>query len=176
MITEKGNEYSLWLIPENGARDRFTDIIQELSRTYHTKLFDPHITLAGGINGSETELTAKAENLSTRLSRLTVIPQEVKYLNEFYRSLFLLVTPDEPLINANKLAKELFGLPSDEYFMPHLSLLYGTLAVKEKEKIIEKLESKRHDPFYVNNIVLFCTCNHPDKWYSVKSFPLARND
>jgi 2'-5' RNA ligase len=173
MVTEKGNVYYLWLTPAGDAHNRFAEVIRKLSQTYHTKLFDPHITLVGGITGSEAELIAKTEKLSRRLTRITIKPQEVKYLNEFYRSLFLLVTPAEALINANKLAKQLFGLPLDEEFMPHLSLFYGELSVKEKEKIKGKLNSKLLTPFHVDNIVLFCTSNEPNEWYPVQSFPLA---
>jgi len=176
MITEKDTVYSIWLTTENGAQNRFADVIRKLSQTYHSKLFDPHITLTGGITGSEAELITKTEKLSRQLTRMTVKPQEINYLNEFHRSLFILVMPDEALINANKLAKQLFGLPLNEEFTPHLSLFYGKLPVKEKEKIKGKLDSKLLDSFYVNRIVLFCTCNKTNKWYQVESFPLTTKD
>ena len=173
MVTGKGNVYYLWLTPQSDVRDRFAEVIRKLSQTYHTKLFEPHITLVGGITGPEDELIAKTEKLARRLTRLTIKPLEIQYLDEFYRSLFLLVTPTEALINANKLAKQQFGLPVDEEFMPHLSLFYGDLTVREKEKIKGRLNSKLLAPFHVDKIVLFCTISEPDKWYTVQSFPLA---
>ena len=127
MVPEKGNVYYLWLTPAGDAHQRFFDVIRKLSQTYHSRLFEPHITLAGEITGSEADLIAKTEKLSRRLTRITIKPKEVQYLNEFYRSLFLLVTANEALINANTLAKQQFGLPFDEEFMPHLSLFYGEL-------------------------------------------------
>jgi len=173
MVTEKDDLYSLWLIPEDDAHNLYSEVIRKLSHTYHTSLFEPHITLLSSITGSKAELIAKTEMLSRHLTRIFVKPHGIKYLNEIYRSLFILITSNEELINANKLAKELFGLPLDEEFMPHLSLLYGNLPVKEKEKIKEKLDSKLLASFHVDNIVLFCTSNESDKWYPVQSFPLV---
>lgn len=176
MISENDRTYYLWLTPENSACSRFAEIIQRLGQKYHSRLFDPHITLASGITGREAELIAKTEILSKRLSRMIIKPQEFNYLNEFYRALFLLIKPDEILINANTIAKQFFALPSNQEFMPHLSLFYGDLPAKEKREIICKIDPKLLEQFHVNKIALFCTCQNSNKWYLVKSFELIGMD
>ena len=173
MVIEKDNVYYLWLTPDNDAHDRFSEVIRKLSQTYRSRLFEPHITLASGITGPEKELVARTADLSKQITRMMIEPLEVNYLNEFYRSLFLLVTPTAALINANRLASKLFGLPLDEAYMPHLSLFYGDLQVSEKEKIKGTLNSTLLAPFQLNDIVLFCTSNKSDNWYPVQSFSLA---
>lgn len=168
----KVNTYYLWLTPRGDAHNRFAEIIRKLSKIYHTRLFEPHVTLAGGITGPEVDLIDKTEKLASCLTQITVQPLEVQYLNEFYRSLFLAVIQTEPLTSANILAKQQFGLPLNEEFMPHLSLFYGDLSVKEKRKIKGQFNSELLTPFCLDNIVLFCTNDQTNKWYPVKSFPL----
>lgn len=168
----ESNVYHLWLMPQAESNDYLSEVVRKLSCAYQTRLFDPHVTLAGGITGPEDELLAKTEKLASNLYRIMITPQEVQYLNEFYRSLFLTVTPAESLINANKLAKQLFELPLNEEFMPHLSLLYGDLSVNEKERIKRELDSNLLRKFIVDRIVFFRTNIQSDQWASVKSFPL----
>lgn len=169
----ESNVYYLWLIPEAKSNNFFSEVIHKLSREYQTRLFDPHITLAGGITGPEAELLKKAEKLAELLPRLKVEPLEIQYLDEFYRSLFLAVTPSEPLVNAYKLAKQLFELPLDGEFMPHLSLLYGDFSVSEKERIKAELDANLLKRFCADRIVLIRTDSHSDQWTAVNSFPLT---
>jgi 2'-5' RNA ligase len=168
----ESNVYHLWLMPQADSNDYLSEVVRKLSRAHQTRLFDPHITLVGGITGPEEELVAKTEKLASNLIRIMITPQEVQYLNEFYRSLFLAVTPTESLINANKLAKQLFELPLNEEFMPHLSLLYGDFSVIEKERIKGELDSNLLRKFNVDRIVLIRTNSQSDEWTSVKSFTL----
>ena len=107
----EGKVYHLWLMPQAETSDYLAGVIGELSRAYQTRVFEPHVTLLGRVVGPEAELLAKTEKLAAYLSRITVSPIEIQHLNEFYRSLFLRVTLTDPLRNANKLAKQLFGLP-----------------------------------------------------------------
>jgi 2'-5' RNA ligase len=168
----ESNVYYLWLMPEAKSNGVFSEVIRKLSHKYQTRLFDPHITLAGGITGPEDELLTKTEKLAAHLYRLKLEPLEIRYLEDFYRSLFLAVTPSDPLVNANKLAKQLFGLPLDGEFMPHLSLLYGDFSVSEKERIKAGLSTNLLKQFNVDRIVLIRTDTHSDQWTAVSSFPL----
>ena len=170
----ESNVYYLWLMPEAKSNNFFSEVIRKLSHEYQTRLFDPHITLAGGITGPESELLAKTEELAGLLPRLKLEPLEIQYLDEFYRSLFIAVAPSNPLVNANKLAKQLFELPLDAEFMPHLSLLYGDFSVSEKERMKGELSTNLLKQFYVDRIVLICTEAHSDRWTAVNSFPLKK--
>lgn len=168
----ENNVYHLWLMPQSESNDYLSEVVRKLSRAYQTRIFDPHLTLAGGITGPEDELLAKTEELASNLYRIMITPQEVQYSDEFYRSLFLAATPDESLINANKLAIQLFELPTNEEFVPHLSLLYGDVTVNEKERIKGELDSDLLRKFNVDRIVLFRTNIQSGQWAPVKSFPL----
>lgn len=173
MAIQENKLYHLWLKPETTAHVELSELIRQLSQTYNTRLFDPHVTLLGNITGSEADLITKTAEVSKQVSRITATIERAAYLNEFYRSLFLLVKPTAELINANTYAKQAFRSLLNESFMPHLSLLYGNIPVDEKETIIKKLNSRLFTPFYLDKIVLFCTSNDPVKWYPVQSFPLV---
>ena len=79
-------------------------------------------------------------------------------------------------MHEQELAKQLFGLPLDEDFMPHLSLLYGDFSVDEKERIIKNLDADLLDQFNVDRVVLICTKAQSGRWRSVGSFPLGLAD
>jgi len=162
--------YHIWLIPEDG--DIFKSAIKQLSETYKSKLFDPHVTLVSGITGNQDELVGRTENLARALSKMVLQPMEFSYTREFYRALFIVIKSSHELSDANLLAKNIFNLSLDQDFMPHLSLFYGELPSEEKEKIKKQLSNDLLLPFVVGSLVLFCTDMQSCDWFSVANFTL----
>ena len=169
---QKSSHYSLWLMPTGEARERLARMILELSRQYATPVFEPHVTLAGGIAGPTREVTSKMRDLARRIPPFTVRLAAVDGLEEYYRCLFIRVAPTRPIMSANEAARGVFNLKSQPAFMPHLSLLYGNLPPRVKERVISSLSRGFEAVFKVTSLHLYLTRGAPQTWRSVESWGL----
>lgn len=57
----------------------------------------------------------------------------------FFQCVFALMNRTEPLLAANRAARDVFGRHDDPDFMPHLSIVYGDLAEEAKSAAIREL-------------------------------------
>ena len=99
----------------------------------------PHITLLAGFVDDESILLYKTENLSKKIRSFEIIFDQVRYLNEFFRSLFIEIKFSEELKLARNTAEKEFGW-KDKNYIPHLSLMYGNYSNQIKINIIKQWE------------------------------------
>jgi len=159
--------YALWLMPSGEVRQRLAGTILELSRQYGTPDFQPHVTLAGSIVGPAREVTSKMKDLAKRIPPFTVRLTTVGGLEEYFRCLFVRVEQTHPITSANAAAQEIFRLPKQPAFMPHLSLLYGSLPSNEKERIIAALDHRFELEFKATTLHLYLIKREPANWRRV---------
>lgn len=170
MVKTKGD--SLWLMPSGDVYKDLAKIISQLSRGYSTPNFEPHITLLSQLTRPEEEILAKTSQLTTLLRPFEVKLTAVDYLDEYLGCLFIRIEETEEVIQANLKAREVFNRQDDPKYMPHLSLMYGNLAPKIKEKIIAEIGKDFDLRFTASSIHLFSTKGEPKDWYRVKKFSL----
>jgi len=159
--------YALWLMPSGEVRQRLAGTMLELSRQYGTPAFQPHVTLAGSIVGPAREVTSKMKDLAKRIPPFTVRLTTVGGLEEYFRCLFVRVEQTHPITSANAAAQEIFRLPKQPAFMPHLSLLYGSLPSNEKERIIAALDHRFELEFKATTLHLYLIKREPANWRRV---------
>ncbi len=159
--------YSLWLEPSGGIAYKLQERIKKLSQKYNTPLFPPHVTLLGGLDSSQTELIPLTNTLASSVKPFELKLTKAGYLNTFYQALFIHVQENYQLRELRKNACQLFDCSDRQDYMPHLSLLYGDLSQKEKEKILNVIGREFYIRFPVKNIVLMQTDETPDKWRKV---------
>lgn len=162
--------YSLWIMPAGDVYDRLKDIILRLSLKYSTPRFEPHITLIGGLSGSEEEILSRISRLTASLRPFTVKLTKTEYLDEYYRCLFLRAKETDDLLNAYALAGKIFDNLQEEKYMPHLSLMYGDFPAKIKEEIAMEI-GNLDIAFEVNSIHVIMTGDNPELWQRIKEFP-----
>jgi 2'-5' RNA ligase len=160
-------------MPTRKIRQRLAGTILDLSREYAAPAFEPHVTLVGGIVGAPQEVTAKMRELARRIPPFTIRLTAVDYLDEYFRCLFVRVATTEPIMTANKAAREVFHLEKQPAFMPHLSLLYGNLPASVKERIIASLGRQFELEFKVSSLHLYLTENEPAAWRRLASLGLG---
>ena len=154
-------------MPSGEVRQRLAGTILELSRQYGTPAFQPHVTLAGSIVGPAREVTSKMKDLAKRIPPFTVRLTTVGGLEEYFRCLFVRVEQTHPITSANAAAQEIFRLPKQPAFMPHLSLLYGSLPSNEKERIIAALDHRFELEFKATTLHLYLIKREPANWRRV---------
>jgi len=166
---EQSATYSLWLEPTGNTAYKLQQRIKELSKKYDTPLFSPHVTLLGGLTASKTELEALTETLVSSVTPFDLKLTNAGYLNTFYQSLFIHVEQNEGLTYLHKNACRLFDCP-EEYeneYMPHLSLLYGDINQKQKEKILNNIGREFYIRFTAKKVVLMHTDGKPEQWKKI---------
>ncbi len=166
-------EHSVWLMPSGPVRQELASVINALGREYATQLFPPHITLIGQLTAPEAELIERTAVLAKRLKPYDVQLGDVDYLDVFHRALFVHVQETEPVMSANRIAREVFGRSDDKY-MPHLSLLYGNFDPPAKESIIARIGRRMTHSFLVDRIYLHSTRGDTSTWYPCGEFILGR--
>ena len=164
--------YSLWLMPTGEIRQRLAGTILDLSREYATPAFAPHVTLAGGIVGPAREVSSKMRDLARRIPPFTVRLVAVDGLEEYFRCLLVNLATTRPVMFANEAAREVFHLERQPAFMPHLSLLYGSLPASVKERIIASLGRRFELAFKVTSLHLYLIKGAPQTWRVVGSWGL----
>lgn len=164
---KKTATYSLWLEPTGDIAYKLQERIKMLSKKHNTPVFSPHVTLLGGLETSQTELTALTNTLASYVSPFNLSLTKTGYLNTFYQSLFIHIEQNEKLSYLRSNACRLFDCSDGEEYMPHLSLLYGDLSRKEKEKILNNIGREFHIEFTVKKLVLMHTDGNPKEWKKV---------
>ena len=173
LLFEKRNaiSFSLWLMPDGGAKKFFQKTINKLSENYRAPAFEPHITLIGGFLGIEKDLLIKTELLARQIKSFKLSIKNIGISNQFFQSLFLKVQLSKDLYNARKLSCIKLGLTIEGY-EPHLSLLYGKYTTNEKRKMFSIIDNYPKS-FIVNKIYLAHNNEINFKWKVLKGFPLA---
>jgi hypothetical protein len=98
-------------MPSGKLLTRLTKIIDELSFDQTTLRFEPHVTLLGGLVGSQPSLSSKTRQLASCVEPYEIQLGEIDYLDEFFRSLFIRVAPTRPVLEANRKARLIFKPP-----------------------------------------------------------------
>lgn len=159
--------YSLWLQPNGDIAYQLQERIKKLGKKYHTPIFAPHVTLLGSLSASETELTSLTNTLASSLHPIELVLTRAGYHNLFYQALFVHVKKSNALEEMRHTACQLFDHSKTDSFMPHLSLLYGDLSQKEKERILNVMGREFHIGFIVKSIVLMQTEGPPEEWKKI---------
>ncbi len=122
------------------------------------------MTLAGSIVGPAREVESKVKDLARRIPPFTVRLTTVEGREEYFRCLFVRVDQTHPIMSAHEAAREIFRFPKQPAFMPHLSLLYGSLPSKEKERLIASLGRRFELEFKAATLHLYLIKREPEAW------------
>ncbi|HEX2238929.1 MAG TPA: 2'-5' RNA ligase family protein [Gammaproteobacteria bacterium] len=169
----QAHHYSLWLMPGGDTETCLAAIIRDLSKTYGTPCFPPHVTLLASIERAPTEVVAITRALASRLKRLQFASSGLVTSGAYFRSLFIRAVVSDELLAAYMLARQAFGSQPAGDFMPHLSLLYSKLPEIEKQKIIADLMDRNMPTrFMLNSVDVYATAGTPQDWRLIESVPL----
>lgn len=167
------NRYSLWLTPPKAQYRKLAELIRQLAKSHGAPVFDPHLTLLGGIEAEDEEQALRLTHLlATRIEPFEIRLSHVRHMNEYYRCLFLKAEPTDGLIRANIEAKLVMAeLVGAQEFYPHMSLLYGNYFEMIKEAIIADIGSTMKVSFEATSVRLVRTGGDgPLSWRAVGEF------
>lgn len=154
---KQSHRYTLWLLLPREAHERYQALIAMLSARLGTFLFEPHITLLGGLAGNDEDLRRRTRALAGVTGPFEVRLLKAAWFDEFYRCLFVEVARSRVLQQAHDAAREAFDQTADMEFYPHLSLVYGDLTEQEKENIADEIGRHFDETIRLEELALYET-------------------
>jgi hypothetical protein len=174
MGTDRARGVSLWLMPEGDTRGRLANLIARLAARLGTAAFPPHLTLLPGIAGpSEHDTLSVSRDLAAALRAFPVRLGGVEGGDEHFRCLFARAASDPRLVSAHAAAARAFGRSPDPAFLPHLSLVYGTLGREAKERLATELRGAADLAFEARRLHVWLTEGPPRDWREIGSFAFS---
>ena len=124
---------AFWLLPAAPARQFFRSLIVELAARFDAPVFEPHLTLLGGIANHERALRALRE-VSVK-TRCELRIEGVHFSERFTQTLFVRFYLSDELRRLSRVFAQALDLESGDDFDPHVSLLYKDMPVADKKEL-----------------------------------------
>lgn len=136
---------AFWLVPQQPDREVFQSLIIALAKRFSSPLFVPHITVYSCRRTSGQQELGVAAGLAERCRCLSMRSLGLASTSMLARTLFLNLQQDHELTS---LCQSLHGAvqnPSNYSLAPHMSLLYQTLSVTEREALVDEIIAPLHE-------------------------------
>jgi len=159
-------------MPTGEVCNHLAGIIQRLSARLGAPQFSPHVTLLGGCVGARGEMIARSARVAAALRPFTLRLEQIGYLDEYFRCLFVYVALTEPLRRAHQAARLAFDQQRAPAFLPHLSLLYGNFPRSRKEELMAELGPRLEMHFKARSLHVWQGHGDPRHWRRVARFGL----
>jgi 2'-5' RNA ligase len=134
---------SLWLRLDLVLEARVSRLIRELAERLGTPVFEPHVTLLGGLTGSSDEILERAGRLAAETPAFSIRLGALGGQDEYFRCLYLEVEKTPELLDLHRRALGSFEARETGPFFPHVSLVYGDLSRAEKDRLEATLETPK---------------------------------
>jgi len=137
--------YSLLMTPDRTSETYrlLNHTITDLSREYNTELFEPHLTLYAPIDIPLIELKKKLSSL-TLVEPFQLQVTNVTTGNRYYQCVLGTVELTSDLQYVYQRTMQLLGLPVNQDYFPHISLIYGDFHTIMKKHILKEILHERH--------------------------------
>lgn len=163
-------KYSLWAVPPQPIFDELTEVIRVLAVKYKGPVFQPHLTILGGIEKDLNEIIKSATKIAEHTPALDLSLGPVSFSTTYYQSVFLRVDATAQLMQLNlDIKKALNG--ENNVFMPHISLMYGNHEMAVREKIANSIQFPNIS-FLVSTLVIILEGPGPTEWQPVETISL----
>ncbi len=168
---DNADKYSLWFRPVGGAEQVLQQSVAKLAEAYGTELFQVHVTLLGNIERPLPEVVAKVKQITTELEPFELTLGAVDFSNTYFQCLFARIQTTATLMNAFDVTARMFDRDPQQFYMPHLSLVYGNFTMVDREKMAAVVTVPQVS-FWVNQIEIIKSAPHPRDWQTVATVPL----
>lgn len=160
-------------MPEGPVCARLAARIDQLADRLGTMRFLPHLTLVSGIVVAEAQAGAIAARAAAGIEPFAVRLGGAEGRDEHFRCLFLPAQDGPPLRTAHAIAARAFGRSPDPAFLPHVSLVYGTLTADEKRAIAREIGDGLALAFEVRRLHLWRTEGAVTAWRELGAFAIG---
>ena len=168
-------EVSLWLVPQPDDHDYLQAFIDQLATQYQAPRFSPHVTLAGRLQVPEAFQPYLAQ-LASVTPILNLANIRLEHSAEWFRTVYIRTSLEVHLETLRQQVYELWPHNAIKPYMPHISLIYKTLASPQRQEIIQALNIK--DQFRFNTLAVVRpqiagNWAAVETWQMLEQWPLA---
>jgi 2'-5' RNA ligase len=164
---------SLWLVPEGPEAQAIGALIAELACRFGTPDFAPHVTLLAGLALHPDAVVGRCHELARGLHPLPLRFLGVQRGTDYFRALYALASPDLPILDARQRAETLFAAHPRESFLPHLSLLYGSLPAETVRLLAEEVSASSPPSLVLQTLEVVSTEGPVSAWRRLARLPLG---
>jgi len=162
--------YAIWLTFAKDDREYLRKIINEISKKYNAPKFEPHITVYGLIDSKISHIEKIIKEISNNYNSFVVKKSEILQSENLWKTVYIELKTNNELDLIHKNLKNHFENISKYEFNPHISLIYKILSIKEKTKIVDKLNIKNE--FTVDKLCIQKFFRDIEKWKIVREYNL----
>jgi hypothetical protein len=159
-------------MPDGASAERLSALVSSLATRLGTPVFRPHVTMLHGLARAEDELLVRAQALCANLAGQGVTLGPVEAQPEYFRCLYLRVEPAASLRAAHTRAAQVFDVPPDPEYLPHLSLVYGRLDSPDKDRLAASVVSEAPATIELTAVEVWRTEGPVGEWRLGRRFPL----
>lgn len=169
--------YAMWLMPRGEVFDHFACAIQDLARKYGGPVFEPHVTLLGGMTGEHDHIYDTAVRLAHSLRPFTVQLAGPAYGDTYFQCVYFNVMPTSNLMDARIQGSTLWNQKISKPYEPHLSLIYGLHSQRTKRLIMRELPQDIPSAFKVTKLhIIQIGSRDPKDWKKEVTYPLRKGN
>ena len=129
--------YCIWLTFDSSI---LSEIIIKLAQKYDGPVFQPHCTLVGKTDVSLLRMKSAIINLMSNSKPTEVQPIKLDHTNNIWRALYIELGEKQILTKWHENICDLLSIKYSKDFLPHISLMYNTVSLKEKDRISSKIQ------------------------------------
>lgn len=129
--------YCIWLTFDSS---NLSEIIIKLAKQYNGSVFQPHCTLVGKTDVPVPRLKSAIIHLMSNYTPIGVHPAKIDYTDNIWRALYIELEEKKILTKWHENICDLLSINYSKDFLPHISLMYNTVSLKEKERISRKVQ------------------------------------
>lgn len=129
---------SIWLMPSEADAVMLRGIITDLARRFGTPDFEPHLTLAGDLRAAPAAYLPVLADLAKATPAFSQPIVDIVLTDAYFRSFYAAFDQSSELQMLKSLCVAAVG-GTGQGFMPHVSLLYGSIPQSEKNDAAQPL-------------------------------------
>jgi len=154
--------YCIWLTFDSS---NLSEIIMKLALKYNSPVFQPHCTLIGKTDKSLPRMKSAAIDLVSNYIPIDVHPAKISYTDNLWRALYIELDEKTVFTKWHEQICDLLSINYDNDYLPHISLMYNTISVREKEKLTGEIKLKLA---YKISSIKIIDCNEKvEEWSTV---------
>jgi 2'-5' RNA ligase len=167
------DSYSIWLQPDPDSSEyhRLRELIGDYSQRYDdAPVFEPHITVVGGLSDDQDAVTETTRTLVQEQESFEVSLPRVHCSTTRFQCVFLLVEPILELLSLHENTVEAFETSGGMY-VPHLSLLYSDMSLEERLKLVESIDSESlPEVVFLDSVAVVETTGDTREWETIAEY------
>ncbi len=154
--------YCTWLTFKSSD---LKEIIIKLAHKYNSPVFQPHCTLIGKTDISLSKMKSAIIDLMSNYQSIDVHPNKIGYSDYVWRALYIELKELKILTKWHEHICNLLSINCDKNYLPHISLMYNSVPLREKKIISGKI--KLRSVYKIQSIQIVDCGEKVDAWKTV---------